>query len=131
MCSQHDNITQPFTPIRIGEPVKRVTYLSVQRAYDEKRRAPKNMRGSCPHRQDVSEISGAKYHVFRRSNGSVDSDAAFRYTLMGRKANISTAYYPCTDFSRNSFSFLVLMVMVDARVIQLGSPLARIARTRS
>ena len=52
-------------------------------------------------------------------------------TVMGLQANESTAYYLCTDFSRNSFSFLVFVVTVDARVIQLGSPLARIARTRS
>ena len=58
------------------------------------------------------------------------TDATFVYSDC-YQANMRTAYYPCTDFSRNSFSFLVFVVMIDARVIQLGSPLARMARTRS
>ncbi|SRR6266702_1325376 len=45
--------------------------------------------------------------------------------------SLSTSHYPGTDFSRISFSFLVFVVVVDARVIQLGSPLLRMARTRS
>ena len=43
----------------------------------------------------------------------------------------STNVYACTNFSQVSLSFLLCVVIVDARVTQLGSLLPQIERTRS